>query len=214
MQGVTHIISLSSCVNVGMIGQQNGNRQFPRKSCVVQRRFPLADEFRSSLGSPYQRLDSTDFLGSVSSRTALLARICRHRDGCLQRPNILAAQSNDVGLIGKVAEDALILENGVVGLAEFAIALAETEGGRGREFALALKLFDDGLVGFDGGVEVVIGLFFKEALCKVSVTRSAHGRTLVRPEPSDPSPQIQLGEGVKSPEYSARPVERAAQNPV
>ena len=67
-------------------------------------------------------------------------------------------------LIGELAPDALILEDGLVGLALFAIAFAEAEDGGGGDLPVVVVLVDDGLIGLNGGVEIVIGLFFEQSL--------------------------------------------------
>src|SRR5205807_10483405 len=59
-----------------------------------------------------------------------------------------------------------ILDGGIVGVALFAIAFSQTENGSGGELAVLVELNDQSLIGLDGGVEVMIGFFFEEALLK------------------------------------------------
>ena len=77
-----------------------------------------------------------------------------------------AAEVGEVGLVGKFAKDAGVLEAGIVGTTEFAIAFAEAKNGGGGELAIVIKAADGGLVGLNGGFEVVIGLFLEKAFAE------------------------------------------------
>ena len=76
---------------------------------------------------------------------------------------VLAAEGDEGGLVGELAQDAVILGGGGVGVALFAVAFAEAEDGGGGELAVFVELVGDGLVSLDGGAEVLVGLFFEEA---------------------------------------------------
>ena len=67
-------------------------------------------------------------------------------------------------MVGEIADDALVLGGGVIRVSLFAVTFAEAEDGGGGEFAVLIVLGDDGLVGLDGGVEVMVGFFFEERL--------------------------------------------------
>ena len=54
------------------------------------------------------------------------------------------------------------MRGGVVGVALFAVAFAQAEDGRGGELAVLVELVGDGLVGLDGGAQVLVGLFLKQ----------------------------------------------------
>src|SRR6267143_1999374 len=80
---------------------------------------------------------------------------------------VLTTQTDQLLLGREFAEDALIEGSGFVCLAEFPIALAQTEQGRGNDFALLIGLRDDGLVGFDRGIEVMVGFFLEKAVLEI-----------------------------------------------
>ena len=77
---------------------------------------------------------------------------------------ILAAQAGQICLVGKVAQDALVLRIRFVGPAQFAQAFAQAEnGGRGK-LAVLVETVNGRLIVAHGGLEVVIGLLLQEAL--------------------------------------------------
>ncbi len=55
------------------------------------------------------------------------------------------------------------MHGSVVRVALFAVAFAEAEDGGGGELAVFVELAGDGLVGLDGGAQVLVGLLFEEA---------------------------------------------------
>src|SRR5262249_37355291 len=59
-----------------------------------------------------------------------------------------------------------VLSEGLVGFTLFAIAFAEAEDGRGGQLARFVHFSDDGLVGLDGGREIVIGFLLEQTFLK------------------------------------------------
>ena len=69
-------------------------------------------------------------------------------------------------LIGKIAEDALVLDDGVVGPAELAVTFAQTENRGGCQLPVLVKLRDERLVIGNGRVEVAVGLLLEQPLAQ------------------------------------------------
>jgi len=85
--------------------------------------------------------------------------------GCdAQSGQILLAQRGECLLVGKFADDALVLDDRVVVPAEFAVTFAQPENRRGGDLPVAVKLRGQRLVIGDGRVEVVVGLLLEQSL--------------------------------------------------
>jgi hypothetical protein len=69
-------------------------------------------------------------------------------------------------LVGEILDHPLIHGDGFVRLPLFAVALGKPEEGGGRDCPPVVVSVDDGLIRLNGGVEVVIGFFFEQALLK------------------------------------------------
>ena len=110
-------------------------------------------------------VDAFDFLGfgGGGGSGGLAGCGCGRRWRAAHPGKALAAEGDEGGLVGELAQDALVLEGGVVGVALFAEAFAKAEDGGGGELAVFVELAGDGLVGLDGGAQVQVGLFLEEA---------------------------------------------------
>ena len=77
---------------------------------------------------------------------------------------ILPAQRGERLLVGKIAEDALVLRGGLVGFSLRAVTFAQPENRRGRELPVLVKLRGERRVSRDGRVEITIGLLLEQSL--------------------------------------------------
>src|SRR6266496_288808 len=135
---------------------------------VMQRRPPFIilgiDQIRTVFDDVFEPLN---FFGLFVQRCfchdllQAFLKICGGNTGGGQ---VLRAELDQRVLIGELASDTLILQNGLVGLALFAITFTQTKDGGGSDLPLVVVLVDDRLIGLNGGVEVVIGLFFEQSL--------------------------------------------------
>ena len=70
-------------------------------------------------------------------------------------------------LTGKLFDEALVGADGLVFLILFAVAFCKAENGGGGELALRVVVGDDGVVGFNGLVEVACPLLGEEGLLEL-----------------------------------------------
>ncbi|HLP76922.1 MAG TPA: hypothetical protein VK327_08380 [Candidatus Paceibacterota bacterium] len=80
-------------------------------------------------------------------------------------------------MIRKVAEDAFVLEDGVVGAAKFPIAFAQAEHRRSRDLPVLIELLGERFVAGDRRIQIAICLLLEQPALKqrCQVVRHRHG---------------------------------------